>query len=85
MERNQRKFESHTGQYKNERGDQQWRVIRCNRYGYIAEIERARYSIEERKAQQEDSRRENRRKEVFGSRLIRFRIFLIDSYQSGHR
>ena len=37
------------GQYKNERGDQQWRVIRCNRYGYIAEIERARYSIEERK------------------------------------
>ena len=26
-----------------------WRVIRCNRYGYIAEIERARYSIEERK------------------------------------
>ena len=85
VEGNQRKFESHTGQHEYNRGDEQRRAVGRDGYGNIAEVERTRNSVEEREAQQEESRRKDSRKEVFGTGLIRLAVFLGKGDECSHR
>ena len=85
VEGNERELESHTGQHKDERGDEQRRVIAGNVEGDVVEIERTRNAIEERESQQEECRREDSREEVFGTGLIRLRVFLGNGDERGHR